>query len=92
MCPILEERFVDALSLVEMVAPIRRDAGVKDMVMAALDDVNGVYLQISQISHRRWRGFGPNPERRTGVEALGAEPDPARLCRAELLDHPRRSL
>jgi len=42
--PILENGLVDAVCLMQVLAPIRRDARVEDVVMAALDDIDGVDL------------------------------------------------
>ena len=65
MRPILENCLVDALCLMQMLAPVRRDARVEDVVMAALDDVDGINLQIAQVGHCRRRGLG------AGAEGLG---------------------
>jgi hypothetical protein len=47
--------------------------------MAALDDVDGVDLQVAQVRHRRRRGLGAGAEGFGGVEALGMQPDSAGL-------------
>ena len=84
MRPILEDRFVDALCLMQMLAPIRRDARVEDVVMAALDYVDGVNLQIAQVRDCCWRGLRAGAEGFGGVQALGMQPDSARLGGSEL--------
>ena len=84
MRPILENGLVDALCLLQMLAPIRRDARVEDVVLAALDDVDGVNLQVAQVRHRRRRGLGAGAEGFGGVQALGMQPDSAALDGREL--------
>jgi hypothetical protein len=79
MCPILENGFVDALCLMQMLAPIRRDARVEDVVMAALDDEDGVNLQVAEVRHRCRSGLRTAAEGFGGVQALGMQPDSAGL-------------
>ena len=78
------EAFADALRLVQMLAPIRRDARVKDMVMAALDHVDGINLQIAEVRHCCGRGLRAGAEGFGDVQALGVQPDSARLGGGEL--------
>ena len=52
--------------------------------MAALDDVDGVDLQIAQVRHCRRRGLRAGAEGFGGVQALGMQPDSARLGCGEL--------
>src|SRR5258708_37244852 len=68
----------------QMFALIRRDARVEDVVMAALDDVDGVNLQVAQVRHRCRRGLGPGAEGFGGVQALGMQPDSAGLDGGEV--------
>ena len=75
MRPVLEDRLVDRLRLAQMVAPVSGDARVEDLVMAALDHVDGVDLHIAQVLHRGARRPGPAAERRVFVEPLGAQPE-----------------
>jgi hypothetical protein len=82
--PILENGLVDALCLMQMLAPIRRDARVEDVVMAALDDVDGVNLQVAQVRHRCRSGLRTGAEGFGGVQALGMQPDSAALDGGEL--------
>jgi hypothetical protein len=58
-----------------MLAPIVRDPRVEDLVVAALDDVDGVDLHVAEVLDRgadrlrasaEWRGF---------IEALRTQPD-----------------
>ena len=82
--PIFENRLVDALRLMQMLAPICRDARVEDVVMAALDDVDGVNLQVAQVRDRCRRGLGTGAEGFVGVQALGVQPDSTGLNGSEL--------
>jgi len=68
----------------QMLAPIRRDARVEDVVMAALDDVDGVNLQVAQVRHRHRRGLRAGAEGFAGVQTLGMQPDSASLDGGEL--------
>jgi hypothetical protein len=65
------------MRLMQMLAPIRRNARVEDVVMAALNDVDGVNLQVAQVRHRRRRGLRAGAEGFGGVKALGMQPDSA---------------
>ena len=47
--------------------------------MAALDDVDGVNLQVAQVRHRCRCGLRTGAEGFGGVQALGMQPDSARL-------------
>jgi hypothetical protein len=82
--PILENSLVDALCLMQMLAPIRRDARVGDVVMAALDDVDGLNLQVAQVRHGCRRGLRAGAEGFGGVQALGMQTDSAGLDGGEL--------
>ena len=52
--------------------------------MAALDDVDGVNLQVAQVRHRCRRGLWAGAEGFGGVQALGMQPDSAGLDGGEL--------
>ena len=67
----------------QVLAPIGRDASVEDVVMAALDDVDRVDLQVAQVRHRCRRGRRAGAEGLGGIEPLGMQPDSARLGRGE---------
>ena len=70
-------------SVVEEVgAPVGGDAVEQNVVVAALDDVDGVDLHVAEMLDRGASGFRAFAERRGGVEALGVEPDAAGLGQA----------
>ena len=69
--PTLENCLVDGLCLMQMLAPIRRRCACRGCGDAALDDVDGVNLQVR---HRRRRGVGAGAEGFGGVQALGMQP------------------
>ena len=69
MRPVFEHALVDALGLAQVGAPIGRDAAEENVVMAALDDVDGVDLHIAEMVHR-------------GGDRLAARRRTARLHRA----------
>lgn len=73
--PVLEHRFVDGLRQPQVLAPVRRNARIEDVVMAALDHVDGVDLHVAEMPHRRGGRRRPIAERRGAVEPLGGEPD-----------------
>ena len=58
-----------------MLAPVGGNARVEDVVVAALDDVDGVDLHVAEMLDRRARRLRPVAERRRRVEPLGVEPD-----------------
>src|SRR4051812_11311957 len=60
-----------------MVAPIVRNAGVEDLVVAALDHVNGIDLHVAEMLHGSGCRGRPCAERRWLIEALRAQPDAA---------------
>ena len=73
--PVFEHALVDALGLMQMPAPVGRDARPQDMVVAPLDDVDGVDLHIAEMFDRRAGGRGAIAERRRRGELLGVQPD-----------------
>ena len=79
MGPVFEHRLVDALGPVQMRAPVSRNAGPQNVVVTALDHVDGVDLHIAEM--RDCRGHSPWPiaERRRRIEPLRAQPDAPRL-------------
>ena len=79
MRPEFEDRLVDALRPVEVGAAIARNAGEQDVVMASLDDVDRVDLDVAEMLGRQPRRLGTVAEWRGDVESLGAKPDAARL-------------
>jgi hypothetical protein len=62
-----------------MLAPIGRNAGVEDVVVAPLDDVDRVDLQVAQVRDRGGRGRRARAERLSAVQALGVQPEVPRL-------------
>src|SRR5262249_30082270 len=73
--PVLEDALVDALRLAQVVAPVTRNARVEDLVMAALDHVDGVDLHVAEMLHSGARRLGPVAERRAFIKPLRAQPD-----------------
>ena len=73
--PVLEHAFVDALRPAQVRAGITRDAAIENVMMAALDDVNGVDLHIAEMVHRRRHRLRSGPERLVRIEPLGVQPD-----------------
>ncbi len=84
MRPVLEDRLVDALGLVEMLVPVGRNAGVEDVVVAPLDDVDRVDLQVAQVCDRGRRGLWSGSEGLGRVQALGVQPELPRLGGGEM--------
>jgi hypothetical protein len=84
--PVLEHGLVDALHLLQIEATILRDAGVEDVVMAALDHVDGVDLHVTELLDRGEGGSGPLAERRVAVEPLSAKPYGASTSLVERVD------
>ena len=75
MRPVFEHAFVDALGLAQVGAGIGRDAAIENVMMAALDDVDGVDLHIAEMVHRRRNRLRSGAERLAGIEPLGMQPD-----------------
>jgi hypothetical protein len=84
MRPIFENCLVDTLCLMQMLTPIRRNARVENVMMAALDDVDGVNLQVAQVLHRCRRGLLAGAEGFGAIQALGMQPDSPALEGSEL--------
>jgi len=74
MGPVFEHGFVDALGLPQIGALIFGDPGPENMVVAALDDVDGVDLHIAEMFNGGGGRLRALAERRRRVEPLGAEP------------------
>ena len=79
MGPVFEHGSVDRLRLTQMLAPVIRNARVENLVMAALDHVDGVDLHVAEMRDRGRRRLRTRAERRFLIEPLRAEPDAARL-------------
>jgi hypothetical protein len=73
--PVLEHRLVDALRLPQVLAPIGRNARVQDMMVAALDHVDGVDLHVAEVFDGGRCRSGAVAERRALIEPLRAQPD-----------------
>ena len=59
--PVFEDALVDALRLMQMRATIIGNARPQDMMMAPLDDVDGVDLQIAQMLYGAKGRVPPSP-------------------------------
>ena len=75
MGPVFEHALVDALRLAQVRAGIGRDAAIENVMMAALDDVDGVDLHIAEMVHRRRHRLRSGAERLAGIEPLGPQPE-----------------
>ena len=75
MRPVFEHAFVGALGLAQVGAGIGRDAAIENVVMAALDDVDGVDLHIAEMVHGGGNRLRSGAERLVGIEPLGMQPD-----------------
>ena len=71
MRPVFEHALVDALGLAQIGAAIGRDAAIENVVMAALDHVDGVDLHIAEMVHRRRDRLRPGAERLAAYRAAG---------------------
>ena len=83
MGPVFEHALVDALGLPQIRAAIVGNAAPQNVVVAALDHVDGVDLHIAEMLDRGGGGLRPLAEWRRCVEPLGAQPDPAGLGLAQ---------
>ncbi len=75
MGPVFEHALVDALGLPQVRAAIIGDAAEENVVVAALDHVDGVDLHIAEMLHRGGSGRRPLAERVRRIEPLGTQPD-----------------
>ena len=78
MGPVFEDRLVGRLQLNEVGAAIGGNSGMKDVVVAALDDVDGVDLHIAKLGDGRECSVGALAEGFEPVEPLRRDPDVAR--------------
>ena len=83
MGPVFEHALVDALGLPQIGAAVVGNPVPQNMVVAALDHVDGVDLHIAEMLDRGGGRLRPLAERRGYVEPLGAQPDPAGLGLAQ---------
>ena len=75
MRPVFEHALVDALRLAQVRPGVSRDTTIENVVMAALDHVDGVDLHIAEMVHRRRNRLRSGAERLAGIEPLGTQPD-----------------
>ncbi len=75
MGPVFEHALVDALRLPQIGAAISGDAARENVVMAALDHVDGVDLHITEVRDRCRGGLRPLSERRRRIQPLRLQPD-----------------
>ena len=75
MGPVFENALVDALGLPQVRAPVGGDAAVENVMMAALDDMDGVDLDVAEVIHRCRYGLRPVAKRLSRIEPLGVQPD-----------------
>ena len=75
MRPVFEHASVGALGLPQIGAAIIGNAGIEDVVMAALDHVDGVDLHIAEMGDCIRDRDRAGPERRRRIEPLGSNPD-----------------
>ncbi|MET3306166.1 hypothetical protein ABIF53_007181 [Bradyrhizobium japonicum] len=83
MGPVFEHAPVDALGLAQIGAAVGRNAAEQDVVVAALDDVDGVDLHVAEMSGRIRNGLRTLAERGALIKPLGVQPDLPGLCRGE---------
>ena len=82
MGPVFKHAAVDTLRLAQIVAPVVGDTIPENVVVTALDHVDGVDLHIAEMGDRIRHGLRPCTERHRQVEALGGKPDPPGLTLA----------
>ena len=75
MRPVFEHALVEALGLPQIGAPVVRDAAKEDVVVAALDHVDGVDLDIAEMIHGGRDRRRPVAERVRRIEPLATQPD-----------------
>ena len=88
MRPVFEHALVDALGLPQIRAPIGGDAGLENVMVAALDDVDRVDLHIAQMLHRRRNSPRSGAERRAASSRWAR----SQICRALALVRGRVSV
>ena len=75
MRPVFEHALVEALRLPQIRAPIIGDAAIENVMMAALDHIDGVDLHIAEMIHGGGDRLRPVAERVRRIEPLGTQPD-----------------
>ena len=81
--PVLKNRLIDALGSMQVLAPVVGNSGPQDVVMAPLDHVDRVDLNIAEMSDCCGRRRRAGSEWSWPVEPLGTKPDPPGLSRCE---------
>ncbi len=75
MRPVFEHALVDALGLPQVRAGIGGDAAIENVMVAALDHIDGVDLHIAEMLDRRRDRLRPGAKRLGCIEPLGTQPD-----------------
>ena len=73
--PVFEHALVDALGMMQIRASIVGNAIPQDVVMAALDHMDGVDLDVTEMLDRGLRRLRPSAERGFAIKPLRAQPD-----------------
>ena len=73
--PVFEHAFVGALGMAQIGAGIGRNPVPENVMVTALDHVDGIDLHIAEVFDRRGRRLRSLAEWRLGVEPLRAQPD-----------------
>jgi len=73
--PVFEHAFVGALGMAQIGAGIGRNPVPENVMVTALDHVDGIDLHIAEVFDRCGRRLRPLAEWRLGVEPLRAQPD-----------------
>ena len=79
MCPVLENRLVQRLRLLQVLAAVVGNPREQNVVMAALDDVDRIDLHVAQVPDRR-RGCGGPLPKGAGVSSFCACSQIRRAC------------
>ena len=75
MRPVFENAFIDALGMMQIRAPIIGDAIPEDMMVAALDHVDGIDLHVAEMLDRSLGGLRAFAKRGFGIKPLSPQPD-----------------
>ena len=79
MGPVFEHALVHALGLAQIRAAVVGNTAEEDVVVAALDDVDGVDLDIAEMGDGIGHRARPGAERGGLIEPLRAQPDAPRV-------------
>ena len=75
MGPVFEHTLVGALGVAQIRAAIFGDTVPQNMVVTALDDVDGIDLHVAEMFNRSRNRLRSRTKWRWGIESLGAQPD-----------------